>query len=316
MTQQNENDQKILEYFKVHELFCKSLLDAYAVVNSSGKVLKCNQLLSVLLGTNSKQIMKENNLDVLLSFLVDGKRISTATIINENKSTTRIDEVGGATHNIKNLNLILGYYPFLDQGEALGAFLLIRDVTAETHLQGKYKDKATQSITDKLTGLFNRNYFDQFLPSAIKSIEEDQKSERTLCIMLADIDHFKKINDTYGHLAGDYVIEKVSDMMKKNCRKSDVMCRYGGEEFLGILQSSTLEGTQLAADKLRSSIQGEVFLFEGQKIIVTISIGVAQLIPGKENAEKLVGRADEALYFSKENGRNRVSVHYGDKGIT
>lgn len=303
---------QLSDRFKQFEHFCKSLIDAYAVLDASGKVVKCNQLLTPLVGKKSKQILKERSLDNLLSLSIGGQRIEVSELMNQS-TPRRIDEVSGATESDPGLNLILGYYPFLnDQNEVIGCFLLIRDVTAETNLQDKYRDKADQSIKDRLTGLHNRAYFDQLLPKLLKDIDEGI-SNNPLCIMMSDIDFFKKINDSYGHLAGDFILAQMAGIFRKNFRKSDAICRYGGEEFIGIFQSSDLTGAAAAADGLRKTIQDHTFDFEGTIIPVTISIGIAQYIPGKETMSEVMARADAALYYSKDSGRNKVSIHQNGK---
>src|SRR5262249_23310391 len=144
---------------------------------------------------------------------------------------TRIDEVTGKTGTKDGLNLIIASYPFLrTTGENLGSFVLIRDVTAETNLQDKYKTTAIKSITDPLTGLYTRAYFEEYLAPPIKSMTDlpANSPHRAISIIMLDIDFFKKVNDVYGHQAGDYVIQTVADTMKSIFRKTDVVCRYGG----------------------------------------------------------------------------------------
>jgi len=302
----------VLEMFKQYEHFCKAMLDAFAVVDQTGRVVKCNPLFSQITGLRTRQILKADSFDELLKFDVGGKALSILDIIGS-PVPTRIDEVSGEAQDGKQLNLIIGVYPFSnDQGKA-GAFILIRDVTAETNLQDKYKDKATQSITDALTGLFNRNYFVEYMKSQISSLESFPKDapQRIISVVMLDIDFFKKINDVYGHQAGDFVLRHTADLMKKNFRKTDIVARYGGEEFLAILPGTDAQGAAVAAEKLRSAIQGYTYDFDGTIIPVTMSSGVAQIALGTESGDQAIARADAALYFSKQSGRNRVSVHDG-----
>lgn len=311
-------DKKILEAFKVHEHFCKCMIDAYALIDETGKVVKCNQFLSAILGKKPRQIFRAASLDELISFQVSNQPLSIKDILKE-KNPSRFDEVSASILDFESdqiaeknsLNLILGFYPFFENEAIIGAFILIRDVTAETNLQGKYKDKAHQSVTDKLTGMYNRAYFENYLPATLQSMEPTQN----LSVIMADIDHFKSINDTYGHPAGDYIIKKVAHLFREKFRKTDVLCRYGGEEFLAILPTTDLLGAASAADKLRKSIETENFSFEDKKINVTISLGIAEVKVGYEKSEQLIARADHALYYSKSSGRNRVSIHLGGDNI-
>src|SRR5690606_5906703 len=112
------------------------------------------------------------------------------------------------------------------------------------------------------------------------------------------------------------ILKVTAEIMKKCFRKTDVVARYGGEEFLAILPGTDFKGAAVAAEKLRSSVETNIFEFEGTKIPVTISIGVAQINVGIENGEQAVSRADAALYSSKHNGRNQVSIHDGRSVIS
>lgn len=308
----------LLDAFRPFETFCKAMLDAYVVLTPTGQVVKCNQLFSTLVGVSSKQVLKTAFFDQMLSLSVDKTRFSIEKLL-ESKSPLRIDEVSGATKEKQNLNLILGGYPFFtqDHEQCLGFFLLIRDVTAETNLQGKYKDKATQSITDRLTGMYNRTYFETYLSEMATSAIEGAQQSPKLSILMCDIDHFKKINDTHGHQAGDFVLAEVSKLFRESFRKTDILCRYGGEEFLAILPSTDIAGALLVAEKLRAKVAENAFLFGEISIPTTISIGVALVRGDVETPAQTVTRADEALYFSKEHGRNRVSLHDGKdiKGV-
>lgn len=304
----------VLEAFKAHEHFCKVLLDAFVVVDPQGRVVKCNAMFSQLSGQKTRQILKANSFDDLISMSVAGKKLVIQDLLTS-PGPTRIDEVNCTAEGGKELNLIIGVYPLQQGDEKLGAFVLLRDVTAETNLQDKYKDKATQSITDALTGLFNRAYFVDYLASQLATLESFPESapQRSMAVVMLDIDFFKKINDVYGHQAGDYVIRTVGDLLRKTFRKTDVVARYGGEEFLAILPGTDAMGAIVAADKLRTLVQNFNFAFEGTSIPVRISSGVAQINIGAESGDQAIARADAALYFSKQNGRNRVSFHDGVK---
>jgi len=303
-----------LEMFKVFEHFSKCLLDGYAVIDSHGHILKCNQLFSQLVGVKTKQLLKTGSFEELLKLSVNDKKIDIVDLAHST-SPTRIDEVSGESNDNDELNLILGIYPFIDNSVTVGAFIMVRDVTAETNLQGKYKDKAQLSITDSLTGLFNRAYFEDYMTSQISQLERmpDTAPQRELTVIMLDIDHFKKINDTYGHPAGDYIIKTVAAQMKVSFRKTDVICRYGGEEFLVILAGTDLDGGCKASEKFRKTVESYEFVYEGTTIPVRFSSGVSQVNIGNETGGQAIARADEALYFSKGNGRNSVSLHDGKK---
>ncbi|MCB9228444.1 MAG: sensor domain-containing diguanylate cyclase [Deltaproteobacteria bacterium] len=311
---EKKSEKPALEAFRPFEHFCKALLDAYALVDKTGQILKCNQLFSSLTGKSSRQILKADSFDHLITMNIAGKPLSIQQILSH-QTPTRIDEVRGDTEDRSGLNLILGIYPLSipSEDQSPGSFILIRDVTAETNLQDKYKVKATQSITDKLTGLYNRVYFEQYLPNALRDFSNNPGSEQKISIIMADIDHFKSVNDTWGHQAGDFILEKVAHIFRQNFRKSDILCRYGGEEFLAILPSTEIKGALLAAEKLRSAIEADTFIFNGTNIPVTMSLGLSQIKIGYESGNEAISRADAALYKAKKNGRNRVCLHDDDK---
>ena len=304
--------------FARFEPFAKVLLDAYVLLDSQGRIIKANSMLGQLTGETTRQLMKVENVDNLLTFTVDGVRLGYQELLQYD-STIRIDEVTGIVFgNDVPFNLILGVFPFVCpvSGEKLGVFVLIRDVTAETMLQDQYKSKAIQSITDPLTTLFTRAYFEEFLTSQVVRMEALPVVERyPVALVMCDIDFFKKINDGFGHQAGDFVLKVVARIMKQTFRKTDVCCRYGGEEFLIILPAASFDNAGIAANKLRHAIQNEVIIYEDHHIPLTMSCGVASIHVGQETFMETLARADLALYECKHNGRNLVSLHDGEKII-
>jgi diguanylate cyclase (GGDEF)-like protein/PAS domain S-box-containing protein len=307
-----DQPNKLLQAFKPFEHFCKAMLDAYFLVEASGRILKTNPAATLLTGLSSKQLLRVSSLDEVLTLEVSGRPVSAAKIL-ENLAPTRIDDIKGSTSHGGDLFITIGYFPFIEDGVIIGAFVLVRDVTAETQLQGKYKDKAAKSVTDQLTGLFNRAHFEEYMRTEEGRISTlpPHNDHSNLSIIMGDIDFFKKINDKHGHPAGDFVIKTVAQTLSKSFRKTDVVCRYGGEEFLIILPASDLMGAKVAAEKARLAIESTKFDFEGTVIPVTISLGVAQLLVGQESSKETIARADAALYNSKQNGRNQVSAHTG-----
>jgi diguanylate cyclase (GGDEF)-like protein len=165
-------------------------------------------------------------------------------------------------------------------------------------------------LTDALTGVYNRRYMDRRLLEEIGRAR--RQSYRISCIYI-DADHFKQVNDTYGHQAGDDVLREVAARIKAELRMSDVMGRYGGEEFVALLIDADVDSASMVAQRIRASVAGQPFMLaEGQALPVTVSVGVATLDDFErehaieEVASALVGRADQALYQAKENGRNQV----------
>lgn len=166
------------------------------------------------------------------------------------------------------------------------------------------------SITDPLTGLYNRREFEQLMSTDILlSLRHNEPNS----LLIVDIDLFKKINDTYGHAAGDHVLRRLAVILTENLRRSDVLCRLGGEEFVVLCRRANREKAMLVAENLRRVVETHEFHTGDQKIHITISLGVAS-IPNDEHArttDELFQQADSALYYSKAKGRNRVT-HFGD----
>lgn len=162
------------------------------------------------------------------------------------------------------------------------------------------------SITDGLTGLYIRRYFEAMLEQEVRT---SQRLVRETSLVLFDIDHFKKINDTYGHQVGDEVIRRVAALAKASQREGDLAARYGGEEFALILPGTPLELAWEVADRLRRLVQQTVMEYGGHRLQVTISLGCASTPRQATSREQLIERADLALYASKHRGRNRSTCY-------
>ena len=172
-------------------------------------------------------------------------------------------------------------------------------------LRVKFDALSADSITDPLTGIANRRVFDE---SIRRLTAESASGGQELCLILADIDHFKAFNDTHGHLVGDQVLRFVAQEMDQCVKGRDVLCRYGGEEFAILLPSTPYEGTVMLAESIRAIIDAQVVPASAGKDVddLTISMGVARYAPG-EDISSFIGRADACLYQSNADGRNRVT---------
>lgn len=164
------------------------------------------------------------------------------------------------------------------------------------------------TTTDLMTHLKLKYYFFAVLSERLATVEVESDELRPLSILMLDIDFFKRVNDTYGHMAGDMVLTEVAGIIKSCIRPADVASRYGGEEFVVLLDDTTVEQAVVIAERIRTRVQDSVIQYDNQKIQVTISIGVSGFKFDLELAKDLVDRADKALYESKQNGRNRVTV--------
>ncbi len=166
----------------------------------------------------------------------------------------------------------------------------------------KLKQMAT---TDELTGLLNRREAMNLLQEFWEA--QDRYGQSFSCIMF-DIDHFKRFNDTHGHAAGDFVLKTAVVWLRKNTRKTDKICRVGGEEFLVLCPNVGVDGAAVCAEHLRAALEQQTFKFQGADLRVTISLGVAQRTHAMGGPDDLLKAADDALYMSKAAGRNRVTV--------
>jgi len=166
------------------------------------------------------------------------------------------------------------------------------------------------SVTDSLTGLFNRVHLQE---SLVNELARSERHQHEFGILMLDIDHFKEFNDTFGHLAGDEILQKVASIFKSSTRKCDYVARYGGEEFFVMLPETPMDETVAAAERIRSSVENETFTQDGKKIRITISVGVSLYPLHGKGAETLIKYADEALYKAKKTGRNRVVVWETEK---
>jgi two-component system, cell cycle response regulator len=162
------------------------------------------------------------------------------------------------------------------------------------------------TTTDMMTRLKMKHYFYSVL---LERMGESASTGRALSVVMLDIDLFKKFNDTYGHSCGDAVLKQVARVMQASVRGNDIAARYGGEEFCLLLTDADAEHAQGAAERLRATIAATPTLYEGKSLTVTVSIGVAQYDQSRDiSGKSLIDRADKALYVSKQEGRNRVSV--------
>lgn len=178
-------------------------------------------------------------------------------------------------------------------------FLLLQKERAEEIAQ-------KLAVTDPLTGTFNRR---TFLELADKEISRAQRATTPLSLVMIDLDHFKKVNDEYGHLAGDEVLKRSVAILQGCLRREDLLVRFGGEEFCILLPNVSLDAATQMAERIRESVERAEFTFNGHSIPVTISLGVASMLSKSDTTALLIGRADEALYSAKRTGRNRAVAY-------
>lgn len=190
--------------------------------------------------------------------------------------------------------------------------MLEKEVKERTYeLEQANKKLDLISRTDELTQLPNRRDMHRTIE---KEVDRANRFRKAFSIIFIDIDHFKDVNDTYGHAAGDAVLKSVASTIRSLLRKYDVLARYGGEEFLTLLPETELKDASHVAERFRKQIENQTIFFGGQEIKVTITLGVAQF-DSSQGAEKCIQLADKALYEGKEHGRNRVILWTDDKAV-
>ncbi len=164
------------------------------------------------------------------------------------------------------------------------------------------------SVRDAKTGLYNHNFF---VNRVNEELARSRRTQASFALIILDIDHFKDFNDTYGHLAGDEVIIHLAEVLKGTVREEDILSRFGGEEFTVLLPDTNRKQVLMAAERVRTGIEVMEVPWESQTLRVTVSLGVSVHVPGENISEKsLLERADEALYKSKKNGRNRITLFH------
>ena len=174
--------------------------------------------------------------------------------------------------------------------------------TKNSQLKEMMSQLEIASKTDPLTGLYNRRHI-------MSKIEDEfirfKRNMRRFCICICDIDYFKKINDTYGHDCGDYVLKMVSKILKETVREQDLVARWGGEEFLLFLPETELEGAKVFAERMREKVEQKIFEYNNIKVSITMTFGLSVFDKGL-SIDKLIQKADKAMYDGKNKGRNLV----------
>jgi diguanylate cyclase (GGDEF)-like protein len=210
----------------------------------------------------------------------------------------------------KPINTFKNQFEFMQQSVTLAPIrddnnliynicMIVQDVTDIVSYEKKLLDL---TIKDALTGAFNRRYLEMRLKD---EFERHKRHAQQLSMVMFDIDFFKKVNDTYGHQCGDFILQSLVSIIRQNTRKIDCLARYGGEEFCCLLPETDLDQAIQLAERFRSSIETHQNMFKEQVIPITISLGVSKLAEG-DTEESFIKKADDALYEAKKSGRNKV----------
>ncbi|MCH7776291.1 MAG: diguanylate cyclase, partial [Gemmatimonadetes bacterium] len=192
--------------------------------------------------------------------------------------------------------------PVVTRGELGSLTRVFNDMVAR--LRHGREELERLSVTDGLTGLYNRNHL---METITKEVARSDRQEEPFAAMMIDLDHFKKYNDTHGHLGGDEILVKMSAIFSDCIREVDYAARYGGEEFLILLPGTDLEGGVEVAERIRNRLAHTKLDDEKKKVGITLSIGVAEFPRHGDTAQTIIAAADAALYQAKRRGRNRVA---------
>jgi diguanylate cyclase (GGDEF)-like protein len=218
-----------------------------------------------------------------------------------------IEDIGSTNGTYVAGGLVSGRVRLLDGVRVQLGHTIFRFGLQDEVEQAASKRIYEMSVRDGLTGVYNRRYFEDRMASEFAFAA---RHKTPLCVILADIDHFKRINDAHGHHAGDAVLKRVAVELQAGVRTEDLVARFGGEEFVMMSRGIDVDGGRAFAERLRAVVQRAVITWEGARIPVTMSLGVAHTLSGPTftKAELLVAAADMALYSAKHAGRNRVDV--------
>jgi diguanylate cyclase (GGDEF)-like protein len=177
--------------------------------------------------------------------------------------------------------------------------------TSDKDLSHQVVELREQAIRDPLTGIFNRRYLQEILE---KEFARARRENLTISILIMDIDHFKQINDTFGHRAGDYILQEFGKLLQECVRLEDIVCRYGGDEFVVVMPGANLTAACERAEQIRITFHAWCISFEGHELHNTLSLGAAAYPNHGTSAEEVLSSADQALYLAKQNGRNQIAT--------
>lgn len=273
------------------------IMDMVILLNEKCEIIRISKHTLSLLDFEEHELMYKNMNDL---FDESSKAKIVIDDIEKQEKTYLDIQISGK--NGKHIPTNITYIPIFDHKihDFLGAVLVIQDISIEYELRRKNEQLHEKTIRDSFTKLYNHQFSVETIKDEIKKLNIDV-NEKELCLMMIDIDYFKNVNDMYGHLFGDYVLQVVSDILVSNIKDDGYVGRYGGEEFIIILPKKGIDKAYDIGEKIRNEIEN--FEFENN-LKLTISIGVKQF--GNESHDQLIKNADELLYKAKKNGRNRI----------
>lgn len=305
------NSETISYLHQFYDGVLENIHDCIFITDQNGTIEECNQQAMDFFGYNEKELFGQN-----ISVLIPPNEHKTnhdaymrsssqkTKILNKGRFLEAIDKNG------RLLPVKITVSPF-ESDLGLKYIGVVQDVRREHELMNKLEESLQAykkaSLTDFLTGLLNRN---GFYHSAPKLLALSDRNAASVAVIMIDIDHFKQINDQFGHDVGDLVLQKVSDCLQMSSREQDILARWGGEEFILLLQDIEKQQLLELAERTREAVENLLVEHHHSTIDLTISIGLCyhSAEPGIRQLEQMIKCSDNALYQAKENGRNRIEI--------
>ncbi len=218
--------QFLVDWAKGHHNFLEVLTDAYCIVDTHNRIVDFNVAFTDLCGESYRKVLRIADFCKILRTETCPHDCPSLQAIRENK-TIRLDEIRATSRSSPDLQLIISATPIAQpDGKTSGALIVLRNVSAESELQKKYDERKKESVIDGLTQLYNKRYTETIL---LRFLKTSLRDKRPFTVLMCDIDHFKQVNDKYGHQAGDHVLTTVAQILKGESRDSDIVGRFGGE---------------------------------------------------------------------------------------
>jgi diguanylate cyclase (GGDEF)-like protein/PAS domain S-box-containing protein len=274
--------------------------DGICVIDKDFRISKFNRILRTLMADLGITIDKGLCHGILAHELCGTERCLLERILKEDQDRIE-EEIEIPSPDGRRRTLLVTAQPMMDlTADTVGVVESYKDITDRKEIERELRRLA---VTDPLTGAFNRR---QFMRRAREEIDRSRRYHTGLTLLMMDIDHFKAVNDTFGHDAGDQVLKGLVAESMKQLRTSDIFCRLGGEEFAAILTHTVPDQGRLAAERLRQALQALAVETAAGTVRFSVSIGVAAMLQDGLSLEEIMKKADNALYDAKQQGRNRV----------
>ncbi len=306
-----QHEQALHQEKELAQITLQSIADGVIRTNANGKIEYMNPVAEKITGWNSTEALNKTLSNIFKSYFDSNNKSASSPIdVCLNKQTAIFTTPDITFLNRDGTKLKIDYVtsPINDRNNhVIGAVMVFRDITDEHELSQKLDYQAKH---DALTGLANRPAFEDHLEKMIVGIQRNG-CEHTLCYI--DLDQFKVVNDTCGHIAGDQLLQKISSIILSKIRKNrDTLARFGGDEFVLLLGDCPIEKAIGIADEICKEIQDYSFSYENKTFVIGASIGVVPINEKIANVNDALRMADNACYVAKEKGRNRVHIYHAD----